>query len=129
MQARPKVSDGGHPSSVAVLRSVDEARRLQQQRDTAVRCHDGLKRGPLKATLMLMIKTYILKPTMTLNTLATKSNPGKAGNRPTKALVPPRPRLPAPVIDPIKPILQLGLDVHLQRKLGGQSLSNLISSS
>src|SRR5438034_6737576 len=73
MQARPKVSDGGHPSSVAVLRSVDEARRLQQQRDTAVRCHDGLKRGPLKATLMLMIKTYILKPTMTLNTLSTHS--------------------------------------------------------
>src|SRR5205809_4452934 len=66
---------------------------------------------------MLMIKTYILKPTMTLNTLSTNSVPGKPGNGPdgpAKAVVPPRQPLPTPVIDPIKPILHLGLDVHLE---------------
>ncbi len=71
---------------------------------------------------MLMIKTYILKSIMTLNTLITTSHPGKPGNGPTGAVVPagpalkprpaavpPRQPLPAPVIDPTKPILQLGL--------------------
>jgi len=63
-----------------------------------------------------MIKTYILKPIMTFNTLTTTSVPGKPGNGPTgsalkprPAAVPPRQPLPAPVIDPTKPILQLGL--------------------
>ncbi len=65
---------------------------------------------------MLMIKTYILKPIMTFNTLTTTSVPGKPGNGPTGSAlkprptaVPPRQPLPVPVIDPTKPILQLGL--------------------
>ncbi|MEK6192593.1 MAG: IS110 family transposase, partial [Chloroflexota bacterium] len=85
--------------------------------------------SPTGATLMSMIKTYILKPTMTLQTLTTTSDPGKPKNRPTTnnaaavppvppalkpaAVLPPRQPLPSPVIDPTKPILQLGLDVHL----------------
>ena len=60
------------------------------------------------------MKTYILKPIMTLNTLSTNSVPGKPGYGPAKAVVPPRQPLPTPVIDPIKPILHLGLDVHLE---------------
>ena len=91
-------------------------------RPAAVRCHDGLNRSPRRATLVLMIKTYILKPIMTFNTQITTCDPGKPGNGPTgtfvpagsalkprPAAVPPRQPLPAPVIDPTKPILQLGL--------------------
>jgi transposase len=80
---------------------------------------------------MLMTKTYILKPTMTFQTLTTAADPGKPKYRPTKqpvpaippappalkptpAALPPRQPLPTPVIDPAKPILQLGLDVHLE---------------
>ena len=66
------------------------------------------------ATLMLMIKTYILKPTMTLNTLTANSVLGKPNKGATKAVVPPPQPLPAPVIVPTKPILQFGLDVHLE---------------
>jgi len=39
---------------------------------------------------MVMIKTYILKSTMTLNTLTTNSLLGKPNKGATKALVPPR---------------------------------------
>ena len=52
---------------------------------------------------------------MTLQTLTTTSDPGKSDNRPAKqtpSLIPRQP-LPTPIIDPAKPILQLGLDVHL----------------
>ena len=66
---------------------------------------------------MLMIKIYIFKPTMRLNSLTMHSIPGKPGNGPdgpAKAVVPPRQPLPTPMIDPIKPILHLRLDVHLE---------------
>jgi transposase len=57
------------------------------------------------------MKTYILKPTMTSTTVklaATHDKP--AVTRST----PPRQPLPRPVIDLSKPMLQLGLDVHLE---------------
>ena len=57
------------------------------------------------------MKTYILKPTMTpatLNRTPTADKP--AVGRP----VPPRQPLPTAVIDPAKPRLTLGLDVHLE---------------
>ena len=58
-----------------------------------------------------MKKTYILKPTITLQTLSPDSSSGKpAVARPLPA---PQP-LPRPVIDPAKPLLKLGLDVHLE---------------
>jgi transposase len=57
------------------------------------------------------MKTYLLKPTMTLKTLAPDSAAGKpAVARPLPPLQP----LPRPVIDPAKPMLKLGLDVHLE---------------
>lgn len=63
--------------------------------------------APLRATLFPQMKTYILKPTMTLSTLTTT---------PTlcKPVSLPRQPLPRPVIDPSKPMLKLGLDVHLE---------------
>lgn len=54
------------------------------------------------------MKEYILKPIMTRPTL--NLTPGL--DKP--AVLPPRQPLPAPVIDPTKPMLKLGLDVHLE---------------
>lgn len=56
------------------------------------------------------MKEYILKPIMTRATL----NPKGQGDKPAvlRAL-PPRQPLPTPVMDPTKPLLKLGLDVHL----------------
>src|SRR5580765_3075596 len=66
---RPKLSDPAHSSRRSAAAKADGTQRLQPRRSRRVRCHDGLKRSLLMATLMLMKKTYILKPTMTLNTL------------------------------------------------------------
>lgn len=56
------------------------------------------------------MKTYLLKPSMTLQSVA----PGAKADKPAVARsTPPRQPLPAPVIDPKKPLLKLGLDVHL----------------
>lgn len=58
-----------------------------------------------------MKKTYVLKPTITLQTLSPDANSSKpAVTRPLRAHQP----LPRPVIDPAKPLLKLGLDVHLE---------------
>ena len=57
------------------------------------------------------MKTYILKPTMTpatLNRTAILDKPAVASS------LPPRQPLPRPVLDPVKPMLKLGLDVHLE---------------
>jgi len=54
------------------------------------------------------MKTYFIKPTMTPATLTIKADPHKP------AALPPRQFLPRPVIDPDKPMLKLGLDVHLE---------------
>jgi len=57
------------------------------------------------------MKEYILKPIMTPATLTLTPTPDKpAVGRP----VPPRQPLPTAVIDPGKPMLKLGLDVHLE---------------
>ena len=56
------------------------------------------------------MQTYILNPTITLATVATVATPCK----PAPVVVPPRQPLPLPVVDPIKPMLKLGLDVHLE---------------
>lgn len=56
------------------------------------------------------MKEYILKPIMTAATL----NPNAQADKSVVARpVPPRQPLPTPVIDPAKPLLKLGLDVHL----------------
>ena len=69
------------------------------------------------------MKTYILNPTMTYNTVITSARSGKSARtivsppQPPPATVtvqPPRQPLPTPVVDPNKPILALGLDVHLE---------------
>lgn len=57
------------------------------------------------------MKTYLLKPTMTLQTVVPTPQADKAAVRPPT--LPPRQPLPAPVVDPNKPMLKLGLDVHL----------------
>ncbi len=54
-----------------------------------------------------MIKTYLLKPDMTPTKLISHAPPGKPAT-------PPRQPLPRAVIDPGKPMLKLGLDVHLE---------------
>ena len=57
------------------------------------------------------MKEYILKPIMAPQTLSTTGLSDKpAVARP----LPPRQPLPAAVIDPKKPLLKLGLDVHLE---------------
>jgi transposase len=56
------------------------------------------------------MKTYILKPTTTLQTL----NATPAGHKPRPAAAPPRQHLPSPVLHPDRPTLKLGLDVHLE---------------
>ena len=65
-----------------------------------------------------MQKTYILNPNTTYATLTTLPAPRKAAALASpaspKPALPPRQPLPQPVIDPVKPRLQLGLDVHLE---------------
>jgi transposase len=57
------------------------------------------------------MKEYILKPIMTRPTL----NLTPALDKPAVVrTLPPRQPLPTPVIDPTKPMLKLGLDVHLE---------------
>ena len=61
------------------------------------------------------MKEYILKPIMTrptLNLSAPPDKPAVAVVRPPS--LPPRQPLPTPVIDPARPLLKLGLDVHLE---------------
>ena len=59
----------------------------------------------------MFMKTYILNPTLTPATLNLTPTPDKpAVGRP----VPPRQPLPTAVIEPAKPRLTLGLDVHLE---------------
>jgi transposase len=57
------------------------------------------------------MKTYILKPTTTLSTVASAPAPDKPA---IAKIVPPRQPLPTAIIDPAKPMLKLGLDVHLE---------------
>jgi transposase len=57
------------------------------------------------------MKTYILKPTTTLSTVASAPAPDKTA---IAKIVPPRQPLPTAIIDPTKPMLKLGLDVHLE---------------
>ena len=57
------------------------------------------------------MKAYILKPIMTPATL----NPTPTPDKPAMVRsVPPRQPRPSAVIDPVKPLLKLGLDVHLE---------------
>ncbi len=56
------------------------------------------------------MKTYILKPITTPQTVSLTTSFDKPA---TIKIVPPRQPLPTPVIDPGKPLLKLGLDVHL----------------
>lgn len=57
------------------------------------------------------MKEYILKPITTPRTLALTANPDKPA---VAKSMPPRQPLPTAVIDPAKPLLKLGLDVHLE---------------
>jgi transposase len=57
------------------------------------------------------MKEYILKPIMTPATVALTANPDKPA---VARIVPPRQPLPTAVLDPAKPLLKLGLDVHLE---------------
>lgn len=57
------------------------------------------------------MKEYILKPIMTRPTLNPTATPDKPAMART---LPPRQPLPTALIDPAKPLLKLGLDVHLQ---------------
>ena len=57
------------------------------------------------------MKEYILKPIMTRPTVTLTPNPDKPA---MVKIIPPRQPLPAAVIDPGKPMLKLGLDVHLE---------------
>jgi transposase len=56
------------------------------------------------------MKEYILKPITTPQTVAPSANPDKPAGVPNP---PPRQPLPTAVIAPAKPMLKLGLDVHL----------------
>ena len=56
------------------------------------------------------MKTYILKPIMTPQTVALTLTADKPA---VARLIPPRQPLPSAVMDPTKPLLKLGLDVHL----------------
>jgi len=58
------------------------------------------------------MKTSTLKPNMTLPTVASPSTPRKLLADP--APLPPRQPLPRALIDRSKPMLKLGLDVHLE---------------
>ena len=57
------------------------------------------------------MKTYILKPIMTPPTLCLAPDYDKPA---VVKIIPPRQPLPTAVIDPGKPMLKLGLDVHLE---------------
>ena len=57
------------------------------------------------------MKEYILKPITTPRTLSLTANPDKPA---VAKSIPPRQPLPTAVIDPAKPLLKLGLDVHLE---------------
>jgi transposase len=57
------------------------------------------------------MKEYILKPIMTPATVALTPKPDKSA---VMRNLPPRQPLPTAVIDPAKPMLKLGLDVHLE---------------
>ena len=57
------------------------------------------------------MKEYILKPITTRPTVALTPNPDKPA---VGRNLPPRQPLPTAVIDPAKPLLKLGLDVHLE---------------
>ncbi len=57
------------------------------------------------------MKEYILKPITTPATVALPPNPDKPA---VVKINPPRQPLPTAVIDPAKPMLKLGLDVHLE---------------
>jgi transposase len=57
------------------------------------------------------MKEYILKPIMTRPTLNLSSTPDKPA---VGCRLPPRQPLPTAAIDPAKPMLKLGLDVHLE---------------
>jgi len=57
------------------------------------------------------MKTYILKPITTSPTVALAPSPD---NPAIVKLIPPRQPLPTAVIDSAKPMLKLGLDVHLE---------------
>ena len=57
------------------------------------------------------MKEYILKPIMTPPTLSLTPTSDKPA---VVKIIPPRQPLPTAVIDPAKPLLKLGLDVHLE---------------
>jgi transposase len=57
------------------------------------------------------MKTYILKPTTAPATVALTPAPDKPA---IAKIIPPRQPLPTAIIDPTKPMLKLGLDVHLE---------------
>jgi len=57
------------------------------------------------------MKEYILKPIMTPQTVSLTTSFDKPA---TIKIVPPRQPLPTATIDPAKPMLKLGLDVHLE---------------
>jgi hypothetical protein len=57
------------------------------------------------------MKTYLLKPTTAPATVALTPAPDKSA---IAKIVPPRQPMPTAVIDPAKPTLKLGLDVHLE---------------
>src|ERR1019366_6918459 len=57
------------------------------------------------------MKTYILKPITTPPTVAMTPLPDKPA---MPKIIPPRQPLPTAVVDPSKPMLKLGLDVHLE---------------
>ena len=57
------------------------------------------------------MKEYILKPIMTPPTVSLTPSFDKPA---TLKLLPPRQPLPTAVIDPVQPLLKLGLDVHLE---------------
>jgi transposase len=63
------------------------------------------------------MKTYYIQPTMTPATLtltASACKPASAAAPALAAQLPPRQPLPRGVVDPNKPLLKLGLDVHLE---------------
>ena len=76
----------------------------------AVRCHEGL-RNPGRRGQVTLMKEYILKPDMTPATQPPSAVSGKpAEPRPAPARQP----LPTARVDPARPRLCLGLDVHLE---------------
>lgn len=60
------------------------------------------------------MKEYLLNPSMTLQTVAPSSPADKPAVGAARPAILPRQPLPTPLIDPKKPLLKLGLDVHLE---------------